>query len=68
MELFSKLWKDFEDSRLSIFEVVEQILRYEKNWKMNLTTIPKLKEKVRMYVLEIVEFGMEETLEKLILK
>ncbi|MBN1499236.1 MAG: tagaturonate reductase [Spirochaetes bacterium] len=62
LELYKKLWTDYDDKKISLGEVANGILVYEKNWEMNLAGIEGLNEKVTGYLKMILENGMKNTL------
>lgn len=61
--LYKNLWADYDESRLGLEELVEQVLAYEKLWEMNLNEVDGLQRQVTDCLALIIEKGMEKAVE-----
>ncbi|HHX60461.1 MAG TPA: tagaturonate reductase [Epulopiscium sp.] len=62
LDLYKDVWADYDQGKIELQEVVERVLAYKKNWKMDLNEIKGLKEKVTDYLALILEKGMENAI------
>jgi len=66
LELYNKLWTKYEESQENLGDIVEKILGLESLWEMNLNEVEGLAEQVLFYLKDIVEKGLKNSLEGLI--
>lgn len=66
IDLYSKLWSQFDGSKDSLKEIVSQFLGLESHWEINLNKFAGLTELVTDYVYNIVTKGMKLALEQLL--
>jgi len=64
LDLCSTAWGCFDGSDEGLAGVVEAVLGYEKNWKMNLNEVDGLKESVTDYLASIEKSGIKEALKE----
>lgn len=63
LELYSKVWNDFDGSKESVDKIVTEVLGYQKNWKMDLNTVDGLNSLTSQYVYSIVTKGIKKAIE-----
>jgi hypothetical protein len=66
MALYSEAWQLFDGDDASYQQVVQKVLAYEANWKMDLNQIPGLSQAVTNYLTLIERQGMREALKTII--
>lgn len=64
LELYKNVWTKYDAKQIELSQVVEEVLAYKKNWKIDLNTISGLKDKVTEYLKVILEQGMEEAIKQ----
>ena len=62
LELYDKVWGDYESNTLELESLVRTVLAYEANWKRDLNQIPGLTTAVTRKLASILTYGMRETL------
>ncbi|MFC0140729.1 tagaturonate reductase [Erwinia mallotivora] len=62
LQLFSTLWQQYDQHRLTARQLVEQVLCDEAHWGVNLNDVPELAASVTANVQRIVDKGMREAL------
>ncbi|MCR3760355.1 tagaturonate reductase [Clostridium felsineum] len=60
LALYKELWSKFDGSDASYRNIVETVLGYEKNWKMNLNNVEGLTDAVTENLIKIDKLGMKE--------
>lgn len=60
LELYSSLWSECDGTHEGIRKLVNTVLAYENNWKMNLNEIKGLTDLVTEYLIKIEEKGIEK--------
>lgn len=60
IKLFKRLWVEYDGTRQSLKNIVEEVLGYVKNWEMDLNEIDGLCQQVTDYLEIILEKGMQE--------
>lgn len=65
LELYAKVWGDYESGSISVNELVYAVLAYETNWKRDLNNIPGLTDAVTDKLSSILQDGMLETLKSI---
>lgn len=63
LELFRTQWSRFDGTLESVRNIVSHVLSFEKNWEMDLNTVPGLTDAVASYLYEIETKGMEKAVE-----
>jgi tagaturonate reductase len=63
LALFNQQWGTFDGTVESLRAIVKSILGYEKNWEMDLNTVPGLTDMVTNYLYEIETKGMKSAIE-----
>ncbi|MGV8829842.1 MAG: tagaturonate reductase [Breznakibacter sp.] len=66
MALYAEAWQLFDGDDASYQQVVEKVLGYEANWKMDLNKVPGLTEAVTAHLTAIERQGMREALKTII--
>ncbi len=66
MALYAEAWQLFDGDDASYQQVVEKVLGYEANWKMDLKKVPGLTEAVTAHLTAIERQGMREALKTII--
>ncbi|WP_069661104.1 tagaturonate reductase [Arcticibacter eurypsychrophilus] len=61
--LLKDAWAKYDGSDESLETVVTEVLAYEKNWKLNLNTIPGLTHAVTKHLVNITKNGMQKAIE-----
>ena len=67
IDFFQKLWKTYDGSESALSALVEEVLKWEKAWGMDLTQLPGLKELTTNFLSKIEKDGMQKTLENVVL-
>ncbi|ADE53741.1 tagaturonate reductase [Coraliomargarita akajimensis] len=65
LELYSKVWGDYDGSAEGLKALVQTVLAYEANWKRDLNEITGLTEAVTEKLSSILDKGMLETIKSL---
>ena len=65
LELYAKVWGEYDGSTESLRSLVSTVLAYEENWKRNLNEIPELTDAVTGHLASILEHGMSATVKTL---
>ncbi|KHD37554.1 altronate oxidoreductase [Clostridium acetobutylicum] len=60
LELYKDLWSKFDGTDACYRNIVETVLGYEKNWKMNLNELEGLTDAVTENLIKIDKLGMKE--------
>lgn len=63
IELLNSVWRTYDGSDASVEGMVKQVLGYEKNWKLDLNTIPGLTHSVTKHLIAITKDGMKKAIE-----
>jgi tagaturonate reductase len=63
LELLKGAWAKSDGSEAAIKNVVTEVLGYQKNWKMDLNTVPGLNEAVSKHLINIEKQGMQKAIE-----
>lgn len=66
LDLYEKLWGQYDDSEEGLRRIVTEVLAYEKNWGMNLNEIDGLNEMVSKYFILINRLGMKEAIKEVL--
>lgn len=66
LDLYKKLWGNYDGSDQALEEIVRAILSLEKLWKIDLNTIEGLTSRTSYYLSEIVNKGMKEAIKEVI--
>lgn len=66
LDLYKKLWSDYDDTEEGVKHIVKEVLAYEALWKGNLNDIPGLHELVSRYVSDIMNNGMQKVVKEVI--
>ena len=66
LEFYENVWKAFDGSRQSAFEVAKRILGNTALWNENLNAIPGFAEKVGGYLYEIAVSGIKDVVNRLV--
>ncbi len=66
MELYAEAWQLFDGDDASYRQVVEKVLAYLPNWKMDLNQVPGLTDAVTGYLTLIEREGMRKALQSII--
>lgn len=66
LELYRDVWAAYDGTRLGLEMLVEQVLAYDKVWKMNLNEVEGLHKQVTDYLALILEKGMQEAVKELV--
>ena len=66
IDFFQALWEKHNGSEVSLFALVEEVLKWEKTWGIDLSQISGLKELTTNFLLDIEKNGMPATLENAI--
>jgi tagaturonate reductase len=64
LELYEKVWSDYDTGTITLNELVTTVLAYEVNWKRDLNEIAGLTHAVTDHLSSILENGMLETLKQ----
>lgn len=62
LELYKETWTAYDKKEIELKEVVEKILGYQKNWKMDLNELEGLTEKTTEYLGLILDKGMTQAI------
>ncbi|WP_027624245.1 tagaturonate reductase [Clostridium lundense] len=62
--LYKEAWANYDGSKESLRNLVQTILGYEKNWKMNLNKVKGLTDKVTEYLFYIENEGITEAIKR----
>lgn len=62
LDLYNKLWSNYDGSEAGIRKIVTGVLGYERNWKHDLNNIEGLTDMVAYYLGLIEKVGMKEAL------
>ena len=65
LELYAKVWGEYDGSTESLRSLVSTVLAYEENWKRDLNEIPGLTDAVTGHLASILEHGMSATVKTL---
>lgn len=65
IELYTKVWSDYNGSEASLRQLVTTVLAYEVNWKCDLNQIPSLTEAVTDALSNILNDGMLNALKQI---
>ncbi|MEM6884786.1 MAG: tagaturonate reductase [Verrucomicrobiota bacterium] len=65
LELYQKVWGEFDGTKEGLHQLVSTVLGYESNWKRDLNEIPGLTEAVTSNLKQILDDGALETLKSL---
>lgn len=63
LELLQGAWTKFDGSDASLEGIVKEVLAYDKNWKLDLNTVPGLTEAVTKHLISIEKNGMAKAIE-----
>lgn len=63
LELLQGAWTKFDGSDASLESIVKEVLAYDKNWKLDLNTVPGLTEAVTKHLISIEKNGMAKAIE-----
>ena len=63
MTLLKDAWSKYDGSDASLKIVVSEVLGYDKNWKLDLNTIPGLTDTVTTHLTNIINKGMQQAVE-----
>lgn len=66
LELYKKLWDNWDGTENGLKSLAAAVLGYEKNWKMDLNQVPGLTDQVAAYLSRIEKIGMVEAVKELI--
>lgn len=64
LELYAKVWGDYDGSVARLQQLVRTVLAYEVNWKRDLNEIPGLSDAVTAALSQILTLGMLEALKR----
>lgn len=62
IELFARLWTEFDGTKEGCKKLVEEVLGLEQHWEMNLNTLPGVTDFVANCLYEITKKSMREAL------
>lgn len=65
LELYAKVWAEYDGSNESVRSLVSTVLAYEANWKRDLNEIPGLTDAVVAHLTSILELGMLATVKSI---
>lgn len=66
LELYSRLWTNYDGSEGGIRKIVTEVLGYERNWKLDLNSIEGLTDLTSYYLALIEKVGMKEAVNEVI--
>lgn len=66
LELYKGAWGAYDKNEIELKQVVEKVLAYKKNWKMDLNEVTGLNEKVTEYLGLILDQGMEKAVAQIL--
>lgn len=66
LDLFSRLWGDYDGTDEYLEYIVETVLGLEELWKMNLNDLEGFKERVTKHLISIEERGMKTALREVL--
>lgn len=64
IELYAKVWRDYDGSEANLRQIVTTVLAYEVNWKRDLNAVAGLTDAVTASLSSILSNGMLETLKQ----
>lgn len=62
LEMYDKLWSEYDGSEAGLEHIVKTVLGYEKNWGMNLNDIDGLTDMTLGLVVDILEKGIGQVI------
>jgi tagaturonate reductase len=65
LNLFKKLWSDYDNKKINEFKLVSAVLSEKSFWGNDLTVIPGLVENTSEYLADIVSYGMLTVLDQM---
>ncbi|OOM14553.1 tagaturonate reductase [Clostridium saccharobutylicum] len=66
LELYKRLWENYDGTQAGLENIVKTVLGYEKNWGRNLNEIPNLTSEVTRYLSLIESKGMKESIKEVL--
>ena len=66
LEMYEKLWSEYDGSDEYLSYIVEKILGLKALWKMDLNVIEGLKEKISYYLINIEKEGLKKAIEEVL--
>ncbi|MBZ2174056.1 tagaturonate reductase [Schnuerera sp. xch1] len=66
LELFSRLWSEYDGSDKYLEYIAETVLHLEALWKMNLNEVEGLKDLVTKYLISIERKGIQKALKEIL--
>lgn len=66
LELFSRLWNEYDGSDKYLEYIAETVLHLEALWKMNLNEVEGLKDLVTKYLISIERKGIQKALKEIL--
>ena len=66
LEFFAAIWSKYQDEDINIEELAKEVLANQDFWKRDLNELPGLTEGVIVYLKQIEENGVRESLENLL--
>lgn len=66
LSLLSDLWAGYQGEPDQLKDLVENVLGQEAWWGIDLNRVPYLAESVYLYLIQILQSGMEESIQKLL--
>lgn len=64
LDMYKKLWGEYSAAKLTLEDIVKEVLANEKIWKMDLNKVPGLTEKVTKYLESIEKLGIKGALKE----
>ncbi|GJM36485.1 MAG: altronate oxidoreductase [Saprospiraceae bacterium] len=66
IEFLKQRWKECDGTEAAFYNLVEQILKWEKAWEADLSSIIGLKEMIAQYLIQIEKVGMQKTVKSIL--
>src|SRR5699024_7151899 len=66
LELYEKLWNEYDGGDEALEKIVRTILGLEETWNMDLNTIKGMTEKTSYYLSKIVSLGMKDAIKEVV--
>lgn len=64
LDMYKRLWDEYGASKLTLEDIVKEVLANERIWKMDLNKVEGLTDKVTMYLEAIEKAGIKEALKE----